>query len=146
MKIKIFVVVVIIQLVSSALVVSGIEEDSGTGFILDNPLGFIEWDLTFDSNFYDDGYCIQQTCDGGYICIGRGYGWDVVLMKISAMGDIEWVKHYDKNSWDFGYYVLQTDDDGYILLASTKETFEYAKSTYSYEVIGKMWGKIYESM
>jgi len=32
------------------------------------------------------------------------------------------------------------------LTKKSKETFEYAKNTYSYEVVGKRWGEIYDGM
>ena len=84
-----------------------------------NTTGFIEWQRLFDSGYDDYGHCIQSTTDGGYIVVGNGYGYQVLLIKIDGNGNIEWENHFSNSFPDYGWYVLQTDDGGYLVLAET---------------------------
>jgi hypothetical protein len=84
-----------------------------------NTTGFIEWQTLFDSGYDDMGHCIQPTTDGGYIVVGHGYGYQVLLIKIDGNGNIEWENHFSHCHPDYGWYVLQTDDGGYLVLAET---------------------------
>ena len=71
--------------------------------------------VTFGGNGNDEGYSVQQTTDGGYICV---FGND--LVKTNSQGNEEWVKTFSSN--DIGmstisYFnsVQQTIDGGYII-------------------------------
>jgi len=102
----------------------GIENEMELGIPLENPTGFIEWDKTFDSDYSDSGYCVQQTSDGGYIAVGHGFAWDIWLIKIDSNGNKEWYKTFDRTRLDYGRYVQQTTDGGYIVLGESSTSGE----------------------
>ncbi|RKY75118.1 hypothetical protein DRQ12_12425, partial [candidate division KSB1 bacterium] len=66
---------------------------------------------------YDEGHCVQQTSDGGYIIVGSAWSWGsyVYLLKIDANGDTLWTHTYGGESIDVGWSVQQTLDGGYII-------------------------------
>ena len=69
----------------------------------------------------DDGKCIRQTSDGGYIITGTGapYGMttfiDVMLTRTDDSGTVLWTKYYDFGFFEHGMSVDQCDDGGYII-------------------------------
>jgi PKD repeat protein len=84
-----------------------------------------EWNRTFGS-YYDYGYSVQQTTDGGYIVAGLTYSFgtdseDVWLLKTAANGMEEWNRTFGGSSraYDYGYSVQQTTDGGYIVAGAT---------------------------
>ncbi len=83
------------------------------------------WTKTFGGVQADDGYCVQQTTDGGFIITGLTYSAsggsdpDVYLIKTNDAGDTLWTKTYGtKNKVDEGRYVQQTSDGGFIVTGS----------------------------
>ena len=70
---------------------------------------------------YDEGHCVQQTSDGGYIIVGSAWSWGsyVYLLKIDANGDTLWTHTYGGESIDVGWSVQQTLDGGYIVAGET---------------------------
>ena len=80
------------------------------------------WTRTYDKSEDDEGYCVQQTSDEGYIIVGTGgaYGAnDVYLIKTDSSGDTLWTQTYDANDYDVGHSVEQTTDGGYIIAGYT---------------------------
>ncbi len=69
----------------------------------------------------DEGRCVRQTNDGGYIitgsCVPEGLisHVDLLLLKTDSRGDQIWVKKYDRHYFEVGYSVEQTSDGGYII-------------------------------
>ena len=77
------------------------------------------------SGWPDEGFCIQQTADDGYIIAGRtkSYGsgdLDVWLVKINSNYNELWNRTFGSNEHDGGYCVAQTTDSGYILTGVTR--------------------------
>lgn len=86
--------------------------------------GNTEWTKIYGETEFQGGYCVQQTCDGGYILVGYtdsygAGGTDIWLIKTDVNGDTVWTKRFGGNLQDWGYYVEQTPDGGYILTGST---------------------------
>jgi len=69
----------------------------------------------------DDGRCIWQTNDGGYIitgsCVPDGLvsHVDVLLLKTDPLGNIEWTKPFGRDFFEEGLSVKQTSDGGFII-------------------------------
>ena len=83
------------------------------------------WTKTFGGIENDRFYSIQQTTDGGYICLGykTSYGEggnDVWLIKTNEFGDTLWTKTYGGSKEDYGFSVQQTTDEGYVITGWTE--------------------------
>ncbi|MEN8224019.1 MAG: hypothetical protein ABFS05_01560 [Bacteroidota bacterium] len=92
------------------------------------------WTKTFGGVAYENGFCVRQTSDEGYIVVGytQSYGSgsnDVYLIKTDADGNEQWSKTYGGTEEDRGYDVHQTSDDGYVVFGRT-ESFGAGLSDY----------------
>lgn len=78
------------------------------------------WSKRFGEAEYDEGNCVEQTSDGGYIVVGitesfgAGYA-DLYAIRTDADGDTLWTHTYGGALWDEGYAVQQTADSGFII-------------------------------
>jgi hypothetical protein len=85
----------------------------------------VQWQKTFGGSFFQIGFAVQQTADGGYIIAGYADSFgaagqsDVYLTKRDPNGDREWEKTFGGNDNDLGYSVQQTVDGGYIIAGWT---------------------------
>jgi hypothetical protein len=82
------------------------------------------WTRTYGGIYYDVGYSVQETSDGGYIITGytnsfNPGSWDVYLIKTDPFGNKLWDRNYGGNPPDFGTSVQQTSDGEYIVVGST---------------------------
>ena len=85
----------------------------------------IEWTQTYGELYSEEGICVEQTADGGYLITGstESYGdinGDVWLIKTDADGIVEWTQTYGGPEEDWGYWVKQTADGGYLITGSTE--------------------------
>jgi len=84
-----------------------------------------EWSNCFGGTDYDEGYCVQQTFDGGYFITGYStdtlnYDPEVYVIKTDSSGNEEWNHIFDNaGTEDYGYYGIETSDQGYIVTGST---------------------------
>ena len=76
---------------------------------------------TSGPNMYDNGWCVRQTNDGGYIICGQTglYGW---LLKTDLNGDTLWTKKIilPSSNQTWFYSVQQTMDTGFVLTGAIK--------------------------
>ena len=83
--------------------------------------GIIQWHQTYGKmGHIEDGRCVQQTLDGGYIISGYtdGHGdisGDAWVVKTNAVGDMEWNHTYGGPLTDHGNFIVQTSDGDYLL-------------------------------
>jgi len=98
--------------------------------------GNTEWTQTYGGSSWEEGHCVQQTSDGGYIVVGNscsfgGCDWDLYLVRTDDRGREIWSRVYELygNYWEFGRGVRQTSDGGFIVVG------EAAVFTDSYDVL-----------
>ncbi|MBN2602751.1 MAG: hypothetical protein JXA91_01300 [Candidatus Thermoplasmatota archaeon] len=107
-------------------IIVGSTESYGTNYTTDVWLiktdvnGNELWNITFGGSEYEEGYCVQQTSDGGFIITGctssTGAGNnDVWLIKTDVYGNLEWEHTYGGIDDDEGYSLQQTKDGGFFI-------------------------------
>jgi len=119
----------VIQTADSGYAVLGYTESYGAGaadiYLIKTDInGDALWTKTYGGALNDDGYCLQETTDGGFIIAGDTRSFssgisDVYLIKTNSIGDTLWTKTYGGISDDHGTCVQQTSDHGYIITGYT---------------------------
>jgi hypothetical protein len=96
------------------------------------------WTKTFGGPYWDVGYSLQQTSDGGYIIagfrgtegVGRYSKSDAYLIKTDSSGDAEWEKTFGGDGYDCGYSVIQTSGGDYVIAGYTGASGTDSKDVY----------------
>jgi hypothetical protein len=83
--------------------------------------GNLLWEKSIGGMEYDEGNCVRETFDGGYIIAGytESFGAgisDVYLIKTDANGVVDWARTYGGQLWEQGNSVQQTSDSGFVLV------------------------------
>lgn len=100
------------------------EEDDEDLFLLKtSPQGDSLWMVIYDYMGYngDQGHCIQEADDGGFIITGISYesmtprDGDIWLLKTDPQGDTMWTRTFGAEKIDWGLFVCTTSDGGYVL-------------------------------
>ena len=74
---------------------------------------------------FNQGFCMQNTNDGGYIIAGIGIDKlsdtvvGISIIKTNFLGDTLWTKYFYGLSNAWGYHIEQTSDGGYIITGMT---------------------------
>lgn len=85
-----------------------------------NPL----WMHTYGGSSWDEGYCVQETSDGGYVIVGYSDSFgggeeDIWLLKTDADGDTAWTRLYGGTTAVAARSVQETSDGGFIVAGYT---------------------------
>jgi hypothetical protein len=87
------------------------------------------WAHSYGGGREDRAVCIIRAEDGGYIVAGksqsytaRGFGWDIILMKISEDGRELWNRPYPAAEAEIGNCLIRANNGGYIM-AGTKKCY-----------------------
>lgn len=89
-------------------------------------MGNLEWEKNYGGKSTDAAHSIQQTTDGGYICVGStnsndgdveagvNGSSDYWIIKLDEAGNLLWEKNYGGLYGDIAHSIQQTTDGGYI--------------------------------
>lgn len=94
------------------------------GFAFFTASAQITFQRTYGGSGSDEGRCVKQTWDGGYIIAGSTSSFgagvtDVYLLKVDSFGNMQWQKTFGGNNIDRGYSLDITSDSGYVICGST---------------------------
>ena len=100
----------------------GVREKNSDVYLLKvDSLGNKIWEKAFGGAYYDEGHCVRQTSDGGYIvagCTQRTTGRDstwIYIVRTDENGVLLWTKT-DKNPHKSkANSVIQTEDGGFLI-------------------------------
>jgi hypothetical protein len=114
--------------------VLGTIENSGQIYLIRiDSLGDSLWSKTFGKQYFDCGYSVNQTTDGGYIITGSiktnddiTDSGEVCVIKTDSLGDTLWTRLFGRSESDIGYSVHQTVDGGYIITGYTASFSTYS--------------------
>jgi hypothetical protein len=115
----------------SGLIVTGRSTSFGAGdedlyLVKTNASGDTLWMRTYGGSGWDEGYCVHQTPDGGFVVVGYtdsfgGAGEDIWLLRTDAGGDTLWTKLYGGPIDVVARSVAVTSDQGFIVAGNTDQ-------------------------
>jgi hypothetical protein len=81
------------------------------------------WTRLYGGEYRDEGWCVEETSDGGFAVVGEAWypgtpAWEIdfYLVKTDQNGDSVWTRTYDASQGsDIGRFIQQTPDGGYIM-------------------------------
>jgi hypothetical protein len=119
----------IVETSDNGFAIAGITDVSNSGqsdvyLVRTNANGDTSWTRNWGGGDDDEGHCVEQTPDGGFIIAGNtlSYGAgdsDVYLLRIDAFGDTLWTRTYGGSSGDWGRCVRLTSDGGFVIAGHT---------------------------
>ena len=85
-----------------------------------DPDGDTAWTNAFGGTDYDEGRCVRETSDGGYIIAGftQSFGAsiaDAYVIRTDVNGDTLWTRTYGGQLWDEFSSIQETSDGGFIM-------------------------------
>jgi uncharacterized delta-60 repeat protein len=89
-----------------------------------NNQGDTLWTRAYGGSDDDEGYCVQETADGGFIAAGytKSFGaglQDFYLVRTDGLGDTLWTRTYGGSNWDEAFSCQRTVDGNFIVAGFT---------------------------
>ncbi|MFC2079260.1 PQQ-binding-like beta-propeller repeat protein [Candidatus Bipolaricaulota bacterium] len=86
--------------------------------------GDIVWERTYGGNSHDQGLCLEQTADGGYLVFGEtesmGAGArDLYLLRVDAQGEFVWETTFGGIRTEWAKDMISLADGGFLLIGET---------------------------
>lgn len=113
------------QTVDGGYIVVGTTASEGAGYsdvwlIKTTSAGVKEWSKTYGGSQEDEGTCVQQTEDGGYVIAGMtgSYGagrYDAWVIRTDPDGTELWNRTFGATWYDYANGVVQTPDGGFVV-------------------------------
>jgi len=119
----------IVETFDGGFAIAGITDVSNSGqtdvyLVRTNASGDTLWTRNWGGDDDDEGHCVEQTPDGGFVVAGSAMSFggsdaDVYLLRIDAFGDTLWTRTYGGSSGDRGRCVRLTSDGGFLVAGDT---------------------------
>lgn len=110
-----------------------------------------QWSNRYGCSWFNSGFSIVSTSDGGYAFVGsvagndgdvtgwhEGYDFsdnpqdDAWVVKLNASGAIEWQKPLGNSAWNFGASLIQVPGGGFVVAGSTSNEDDGNPLTFLY--------------
>jgi len=135
-----------LQTTDGGFIIIGYTSSYGSGsndawLIKTDSNGNIEWNETYGGEGNEEGVCVQQTSDGGYIIAGQtdsygAGGTDAWIFKTDCNGNIIWQKTFGEELVDFAEWIEKTSDGGYIF---TGLFGFYSEGVIKFNIYSDLW-------
>lgn len=144
------------QTVDSGFVITGSTKSFGAGkadlyIIKANIFGDTIWTKFYGGNEFDEGRCIKQTLDRGYILTGRTFSYgngysDLWIIRIDEFGDTLWTNTFGGTESDLGMSVIQSVDSNFVVVGATLSYGQGSTDLWTIKVDSfgkKIWDKTF---
>jgi hypothetical protein len=83
-------------------------------------LGNQQWSRNFGTDEYDEGNCVKQTFDNGYVIVGKSRyyippSYDTYVTKVDSAGNQQWIFVFAGLGHDYGNWIEQLEDGSFII-------------------------------
>jgi len=83
------------------------------------------WTRTYGGPYADDALSVKQTCEGGYIVVGRTWSFgagleELYIVRTDSVGDVLWAETFGGTYDDRAQSVDLTPDRGYVIVGNTE--------------------------
>ncbi|HYV95361.1 MAG TPA: hypothetical protein VE978_26545 [Chitinophagales bacterium] len=104
--------------------------DDDIALIKTDSAGTLEWAKRIGGSSCDEGYCVRQTSDLGYLVTGYTKSFDSIdfkgfLLKTDASGSIQSFKTFEAGAEENGTDIELTSDGGYMIAGTRADTFAH---------------------
>ncbi|MDD2891260.1 MAG: T9SS type A sorting domain-containing protein, partial [bacterium] len=122
----------VLETQDGGIVVSGWTASFGVGsqnfyLIKTNSSGDTLWTRTYGGHLLNNGYCVSETQDSGFVIVGETFSFgagapsysNAYLVRTNSLGDTLWTRTYGGTKGECGWSVSKTYDGGFIITGET---------------------------